>query len=59
MVGDGRDIVATKDRWLRTKSNFRVDDLHVYEGRNERVSTLFCPGSKTLDFEKVQRSGAL
>lgn len=54
MVTDGKDIVATKDRWLRSKNDFKVDNLHLNEGRNEQVSTLFYPGTKIWDVEKVQ-----
>lgn len=32
-VGDGKDIVAVKDAWLRAKSDFCVEEIHVYEGR--------------------------
>lgn len=53
MTGNGRDITATKDQWLRNKINFRVEDFHGYEGRNERVNTLFLPGTKFWDVEKV------
>lgn len=40
VVGDGEDIVATQDPWLRKKQDFRVENLHIYEGRDERVSSL-------------------
>lgn len=49
VVGNGVDIVATKDPW-----DFRVDNLHIYVGRNECVSTLFNPGTKTWDSERVR-----
>lgn len=49
MVGDGKEIIATKDQWLRDKSNFCVDNLSMYEGRNEKVSELFLPGTKVWD----------
>lgn len=32
--GDGNDIVATKDRWLRNKHDLKVYNLYLYEGRN-------------------------
>lgn len=54
VVGDGNDIVATKDQWLVSKMGFKVDDSHRYAGRNERVSSLFYPGSKIWDVRKVQ-----
>lgn len=40
VLGDGKDIVATKDPWLRQKANFVVEDSHRYAGRSELVSTL-------------------
>lgn len=40
-VGDGKDIVAVKDVWLRAKSDFCVEESHVYEDRHELVSDLF------------------
>lgn len=50
------DIIATKDRWLIAKSNFKVDNLHIYEGRNDLVSSLFYPDTKSWDVERVQQS---
>lgn len=38
-MGDGESIVATRDPWLRLKSDFHVVNSHIYEGRNEVVST--------------------
>ncbi|XP_074374616.1 putative mitochondrial protein AtMg00310 [Apium graveolens] len=46
VLGDGEDIVAVKDQWLRKKSDFRVESSYLYEGRNEKVSQLFLPGTK-------------
>ncbi|XP_074352364.1 uncharacterized protein LOC141691531 [Apium graveolens] len=53
VVGDGRSTVATKDLWLAQKFDFRVDNLKMYEGREEKVATLFYPNSKTWDPERV------
>lgn len=52
--GDGSDIVATKDQWLVSKIGFMVEDSHRYEGRNERVSSLFYPRTKIWDVSRVQ-----
>lgn len=53
VLGDGQSIIATKDAWLAKKNDFRVDKLSMYDGRNEVVSTLFFPGSKSWDPDKV------
>lgn len=55
IVGDGNDVVEVKDAWLRKKSDFRVDNSHIYEGRSELVSSLFIPNSKQWDVVKVQQ----
>lgn len=46
VVGNGENIFATKDQWLRMKKDFSVENSHLYEGRNEKVSTYFLPNSK-------------
>lgn len=46
VLGNGNDIVATKDSWLRGKATFRVEQNVMYEGRNEVVSSLFLPHEK-------------
>lgn len=54
VIGDGNDIRATTDPWLRMKSDFRVERSHIYEGRNEVVSNYFLPNSKLWDISRVQ-----
>ncbi|XP_074336668.1 uncharacterized protein LOC141673834 [Apium graveolens] len=56
VVGDGRSVTATRDPWLAQKPNFRVDNLQMYEGRQEKVATLFYPDSKTWDPVRVRES---
>lgn len=46
VFGNGRDINATKDPWLRKKVNFCVERYSFYEGRNEAVSSLLIPNEK-------------
>lgn len=46
VVGDGEDIPATKDRWLRAKEGFCAENDHRYVGRNERVSNYIIPSTK-------------
>lgn len=45
-MGDGNEISATKDPWLWKKRDFCVEQSHIYEGRNEKVASLFSPNSK-------------
>lgn len=54
VIGDGNDIVAAKDPWLRTKNNFCVDPDPVYEDRNEVVSSLFMPNERKWDINLVR-----
>lgn len=54
VIGDGNDIVAAKDPWLRTKNNFCVDPGPVYEDRNEVVSSLFMPNERKWDINLVR-----
>lgn len=46
IIGDVEDVVATKEPWLRKKTEFHVQNSHQYKGRDERVSALFLPGTK-------------
>lgn len=46
VLGNGNDIVATKDPWLRSKENFWVAQSLLYEGRSDVVSSLFSPHEK-------------
>lgn len=46
IVGNGKDIVAVQDPWLRQKHDFMVENSHIYAGRNELVSSLILPGTK-------------
>ncbi|KAL8126745.1 hypothetical protein AgCh_013868 [Apium graveolens] len=41
VLGNGNDIKATKDHWLRTKKDFCVESNQFYAGRNDIVSSLF------------------
>lgn len=34
MVGDGVDIVSMRDLWLNQEQGFKVEDSHMYVGRN-------------------------
>lgn len=54
-MGDGNDIVAAKDPWLRLKNNYRVDQNHGYANPNAMVSSFFFPDSKQWDVVKVQQ----
>ncbi|WOH14253.1 hypothetical protein DCAR_0933770 [Daucus carota subsp. sativus] len=54
VLGDGKAIVAVEDPWLRRKRDFKVENCHMYEGRNEKVSGLFLPGTKQWDVNLVK-----
>lgn len=47
VLGDGNEIVASKDPWLRKKQTFRVEYDPIYEGRHEVVSSFFNPNQGT------------
>lgn len=53
VVGDGRKIIACKDPWLANKVTFKVEENQCYMGREEAVNSLFYPGSKRWDADKV------
>lgn len=46
VIGDGHSIVVTRDLWLAQKHDYKVDNLQMYDGRNEVAATLFYPDSK-------------
>lgn len=54
VVGDGEQIVAVKDPWLRRKSDFKVECSHTYEGGSEKVSSLFVRGEKKWNVDLVK-----
>lgn len=54
VIGDGHSVVATRDAWLALKPNHKVDNLQMYERRNETVSTLFQAGTKFWDSIKIR-----
>lgn len=55
VVGNGNSIVATKDHWLRDKVNFSVEDWNGYNGRCETVNSLFYPGTKDWNEERIRQ----
>lgn len=54
VMGDGANIIATKDQWLKKKPNFRVTQHPIYEGRTETVASLFLPGEKKWNINLVK-----
>lgn len=48
-MGDGADIIATTDPWLRDKRDFHVEQSHMYAGKNEIMSSWFVPEKKHWD----------
>lgn len=53
VVGDDQSITATRDPWLAQKQDYKVDNLQIYEGREEKVATLFYSNSRMWDPERV------
>lgn len=53
VVGNGRNIQATTNQWIRSKKDFKVENSHVYEGRAEPVSTYILPNSKQWNVPMV------
>lgn len=53
VVGDGKDIYATKDQRLRDKENFSVEDSHVYAGRSDKVASYFETDSRMWNVQMV------
>lgn len=56
VLGNGEDIVATRDPWLRNKVNFQVEQNQFYAGRDEKVSSLFLTGEKKWNADLIQRN---
>lgn len=54
VLGNGENIVAVRDPWLRAKETFCVENSHRYEGRNELVSELLIPNSRQWNTSYVQ-----
>lgn len=48
--------MATRDPWLRNNVNFKVEQSQFYEGRDERVSSLFLPGEKQWNTSLIRRN---
>lgn len=46
-------MVATRDLWLAKKDDYKVDDIQLYDGRAEKVATLFHQGTKLWDSDKI------
>lgn len=53
VIGDGEDVMTIKDSWLHMKCDFRVKNNHIYEGRSEKESTLFFPGTKQWTIDMI------
>lgn len=54
VIGDGHSIVATRDPWMAQKHDYKVDNLQMYEGRNEVAATLFYPDSISWNLVRVR-----
>lgn len=54
VIGDGKEVVAVQDPWLRRKQDYRVENNHIYQGRAEKVADLFLPGTKQWNADLVR-----
>ena len=54
VIGDGKEVVAVQDPWLRRKPDYRVENNHMYQGRDEKVADLFLPGTKQWNTDLIQ-----
>lgn len=54
VLGNGNDIVATRDPWLRSKNNFLMEQDQRYEQRNEVVSSLFIQNERKWNVALVR-----
>lgn len=54
VLGNENDISATRDPWLRGKSDFLVEQAQRYEERNEKVSSLFLHDEKKWNVTLVR-----
>ena len=48
-------MVAVQDPWLRRKQDHRVENSHIYQGRDEKVADIFLPGTKQWNFDRLLR----
>lgn len=56
VFGNGDDIRAFSDLWLWLKEGYHVDPSYRNANREEKVSDLFLPGTKSWDENKVRES---
>lgn len=53
VVGNGQNINATKDRWLKAKKGFCVDNSHFYAGRDDRLSNYIISQNRSWNVDLV------
>lgn len=56
ILGDEQDINIFEDPWLRGKSDFRVEDHHQTNIREDKICEYFRPNVKEWDVHKVQQN---
>ncbi|XP_074336387.1 uncharacterized protein LOC141673535 [Apium graveolens] len=56
VLGNVESIAATTDPWLRNKTDFQVEQVQMYEGRDEKVASLFMPGEKKWNTTLVRHN---
>lgn len=55
ILGDGKEIRAFVDPWLKMKRDYCVEDHHLNDIREERVCNYFRPNTKEWDMHKVHQ----
>ncbi|XP_074363745.1 uncharacterized protein LOC141704399 [Apium graveolens] len=53
ILGDGKSIRCTRDAWLVSKSDFKVDQSWTYGNNNLAVADLFQPNDRAWNISKV------
>lgn len=56
VLGNGEDIHAFSDPWLRLKEGFQVDQTHENNNREDKVSDFFLAGTKRWDEVKIRET---
>lgn len=54
VVGDGKEILITKDPWLRKKKDYYVDQVGGSPGGDDYVASLILPDLKKWDEDQIR-----
>lgn len=56
VLGNGRNIKAFQDAWLKGKRDFKVEDHHRNTIREEKVCDVYHPNAKEWDVQKIHQN---